>query len=92
MLPLYNIAGPLVRVKQALTRVQAESTEMDLRIGVVCGLASSAVKCHHDALSCALDWQCHTHTLCASIDLPASADIVYPCTLSSVVGDVCTVA
>ena len=28
-------AGPLVRIKQALTRVQAENTEMDLRIGVV---------------------------------------------------------
>ena len=31
----YTIAGPLVRIKQALTRVQAENTEMDLRIGVV---------------------------------------------------------
>lgn len=29
-------AGPLVRVKQALTRLKAECTQMDVRIGVVC--------------------------------------------------------
>ena len=28
-------AGPLVRVKQALTRLKAECTQMDVRIGVV---------------------------------------------------------
>ena len=29
-------AGPLVRVKQALTRLKAECTQMDVQIGVVC--------------------------------------------------------
>ena len=28
-------AGPLVRIKQALTRLQTESTQMAVRIGVV---------------------------------------------------------
>ena len=28
-------AGPLVRVKQALTRIKGECTQMDIRIGVV---------------------------------------------------------
>ena len=28
-------AGPLVRVKQALTRLKTECTQMDIRIGVV---------------------------------------------------------
>ena len=28
-------AGPLVRIKQALTRLKAECTQMDIRIGVV---------------------------------------------------------
>ena len=30
-------AGPLVRVKQSLTRLKAESTQMEVRIGVVRG-------------------------------------------------------
>lgn len=30
-------AGPLVRIKQSLTRLKAESTQMEVRIGVVCG-------------------------------------------------------
>ena len=28
-------AGPLVRIKQALTRIKTECTQMDVRIGVV---------------------------------------------------------
>ena len=28
-------AGPLVRIKQALTRLKTECTQMDVRIGVV---------------------------------------------------------
>ena len=28
-------AGPLVKIKQALTRLKAESTQMEIRIGVV---------------------------------------------------------
>ena len=31
-------AGPLVRVKQALTRLKTECTQMDVRIGVVSGM------------------------------------------------------
>ena len=31
-------AGPLVRVKQALTRLKAECTQMDVQIGVVCSI------------------------------------------------------
>ena len=30
-------AGPLVRIKQSLTRLKAESTQMEVRIGVVRG-------------------------------------------------------
>ena len=30
-------AGPLVRIKQSLMRLKAESTQMEVRIGVVCG-------------------------------------------------------
>ena len=30
-------AAPLVKIKQALTRLKAESTQMDIRIGVVSG-------------------------------------------------------
>jgi len=30
-------AGPLVRIKQSLTRLKAESTQMEVRIGVVSG-------------------------------------------------------
>ena len=33
-------AGPLVRVKQALTRLKAECTQMDVRIGVVRKIAN----------------------------------------------------
>jgi hypothetical protein len=38
-------AGPLVRVKQALTRLKSECTQMDVRIGVV-----SIVKHVHQTL------------------------------------------
>ena len=30
-------AGPLVRIKQSLTRLKTESTQMEVRIGVVRG-------------------------------------------------------
>ena len=30
------LTGPLVRIKQALTRLKQEVTQMDVRIGVVC--------------------------------------------------------
>ena len=40
-------AGPLVRIKQALTRLKAECTQMDVRIGVVreCSSRESDVGC-----------------------------------------------
>lgn len=36
-------AGPLVRVKQALTRLKTECTQMDVRIGVVSNETHQAV-------------------------------------------------
>ena len=35
-LSIFPRAGPLVRIKQALTRLKQEVQQMDVRIGVVC--------------------------------------------------------
>lgn len=38
MFVLFSLSfqGPLVRIKQALTRLKSEVSQMELRIGVVC--------------------------------------------------------